>query len=832
MAGKANWFKITIGAVIFLNSVWLLAQAALPWLRAGSFVMDTAFLAVYVVETILRIGHWRLQFFSHPEEAGWNWFDLIIVLSGVLEEMETIEHREKGGHAGKELMALRVFKPLRLLARLARFMRVIRLCRVLVTADFSWVESPTFQSTVGVVIILNAVIMGLETDSESAIFEWTEQFMLAFFVMEAVLRIRHRGWDFFISPEDRGWNIVDFTIVASGVVDDWILKAWSFITQQQQRGGNLSKLMTLARLLRLMSRKFQRQPCMLPPQPTDDGLGQKADGLPMAESLSVNVILPSGRAAVVTVSSDSRVGDVKVLAQQQLRQGLLRLVGPDGCLLDPLQSLQDAGIGDGDCVSAIAQQAQLASTWSAFALWCSGGDRVVTWGNHGGDHRRVKEKLRQVHQLQSTGFAFAAIVGDGRVIAWGHPHYGGNSGNVDDRLRNVEQLQATGSAFCAILADETVVTWGDAENGGDSSEVQEELTGVKAVQRTRSAFAALKKDGTVVTWGDSVNFRNSRVKDQLRNVRQIQATSCAFAAILATGHVVTSGNAASGGYSNHVQDQLKDVENIQATHAAFAALTKSGDVATNAAFTALRVDGSCVAWGHPQSGGVLGQELLEVQQLQATSGAFAALCADGSVVTWGGSTSGGDSAHVTGMLTNVKQIQATKYAFAAIRDDGSVVSWGLPLYGGGNGPTGALIDPTQATCSVQSTDGAFAALLRDGGIATWGHSQYGGDSSGVQEMLKILRLVRVVRAIRPLYMLAIGVVRAMQSMFWVLVLTFVALYAIAILTTRAIGRGELLSLDADIPEETRLMFNTIADSMFALSRQPFMWEKAMGLECS
>lgn len=248
---EANWFKILIGAVIFLNSLWLLAQAALPWLRPWSFWMDIAFLAIYVVETIFRIGHWGLQFFSHPEEAGWNWFDLSIVLSGVLEEMDTIEHAEKG-HAGKELMALRVFKPLRLLARLARFMRVIRLCRVLVTADFSWVESPTFQSTVGVVIILNAVIMGLETDSESAFFEWTEQFILAFFVLEAVLRIRHRGWDFFTSPEDRGWNIVDFTIVASGVVDDWILKAWSFITQQQQQGGNLSKLMTLARLLRLM----------------------------------------------------------------------------------------------------------------------------------------------------------------------------------------------------------------------------------------------------------------------------------------------------------------------------------------------------------------------------------------------------------------------------------------------------------------------------------------------------------------------------------------------------------------------------------------------------
>lgn len=41
--------------------------------------------------------------------------------------------------------------------------------------------------------------------------------------------------------------------------------------------------------------------------------------------------------------------------------------------------------------------------------------RPCSEGNHGGDHRRVKEKLRQVHQLQSTGFAFAAIVGDGRV---------------------------------------------------------------------------------------------------------------------------------------------------------------------------------------------------------------------------------------------------------------------------------------------------------------------------------------------------------------------------------------------------------------------------------
>lgn len=250
---EANWFKILVGAVICINTVWLLVQSVFPYWRDRLWYLDPVFLAIYCLETGLRMGHWRLQFFSHPHEAGWNWFDLIIVLAGVLEEIETFSDDEKDGSGtGTQLMALRVFKPLRLVARLARFMRVVRLLRVLLTADFSWVESATFQSAVGVVILLNALIMGLETDIQSPIFEWAEQIMLSFFVLEAVLRVRHRGWEFFTSSEDGGWNILDMTIVASGVIDDWVLKAWSFITQSSHRGGGLSKLMTLARLLRLM----------------------------------------------------------------------------------------------------------------------------------------------------------------------------------------------------------------------------------------------------------------------------------------------------------------------------------------------------------------------------------------------------------------------------------------------------------------------------------------------------------------------------------------------------------------------------------------------------
>ena len=41
-----------------------------------------------------------------------------------------------------------------------------------------------------------------------------------------------------------------------------------------------------------------------------------------------------------------------------------------------------------------------------------------------------------------------------------------------DRLKNVQQIQASQSAFAAVLGDESVVTWGSAADGGDSSAVQ------------------------------------------------------------------------------------------------------------------------------------------------------------------------------------------------------------------------------------------------------------------------------------------------------------------------------------------------------------------------
>ena len=69
---------------------------------------------------------------------------------------------------------------------------------------------------------------------------------------------------------------------------------------------------------------------------------------------------------------------------------------------------------------------------------------------------------------------------------------------MQHQLRNVQQIQATAGAFAAIISDGSVVAWGDAEYGGDSTGEQSQLKDVQQIQATRFAFAALLRDGSVV----------------------------------------------------------------------------------------------------------------------------------------------------------------------------------------------------------------------------------------------------------------------------------------------------------------------------------------------
>lgn len=80
----------------------------------------------------------------------------------------------------------------------------------------------------------------------------------------------------------------------------------------------------------------------------------------------------------------------------------------------------------------------------------------------------------------------------------------------------------------------------------------------------------------------------------------------------------------------------------------FSARLRSGVrqiLATDAAFTAIKDDGTVVTWGGRRSHKPLG--LVDVQQVVPNEGAFAAIKSDERVVTWGDPAFGGDSSEVS-----------------------------------------------------------------------------------------------------------------------------------------------------------------------------------------
>ena len=229
--------------------------------------------------------------------------------------------------------------------------------------------------------------------------------------------------------------------------------------------------------------------------------------------INVQVALLNGHAYELgSFLPSSRVQDLRMAAQRAFGQKHVRLVtGEKGVLVNPEETLEETGIKDGECLTAVVLKPQLAATQHAYALWCHGDSTIVTWGDaaRGGDSSAVQDQLRGVQQMQATGSAFAAILEDGSVVAWGDARYGGDSSAVQDQLTGVQQIQATLVAFAAILADGSVVTWGDAARGGDSSAVQDQLRGVQQIQATLFAFAAILEDGSVVTWGEVINGGDS-----------------------------------------------------------------------------------------------------------------------------------------------------------------------------------------------------------------------------------------------------------------------------------------------------------------------------------
>eukprot|EP00435_Cladocopium_sp_Y103_P003338 s4602_g1.t1 len=131
----------------------------------------------------------------------------------------------------------------------------------------------------------------------------------------------------------------------------------------------------------------------------------------------INVAFPSGRGERLSIPESSNVGHLRTLAQEAFGQGFVKLVTAKGVVLtDATESLQAAGLEDGDHVTALAVEPILAASGGAFALCIRGGDRVVTWGRpaEGGDSSAVQGKLRGIQQIAATMLSRSHLLrGDG-----------------------------------------------------------------------------------------------------------------------------------------------------------------------------------------------------------------------------------------------------------------------------------------------------------------------------------------------------------------------------------------------------------------------------------
>jgi hypothetical protein len=113
---------------------------------------------------------------------------------------------------------------------------------------------------------------------------------------------------------------------------------------------------------------------------------------------------------------------------------------------------------------------------------------------------------------------------------------------------------------------------------------------------------------------------------------------------------------------------------------------------------------------------------LAISSIFSNNAAFAALRSDGSVVTWGNSSYGGDSSGIDfdgpANDLSIGEILPTTYAFTALRSDGSIVTWGDTWFGGDstgidfNGPNDDL------TVAVVSNLGFEAWLSVDKVVPT------------------------------------------------------------------------------------------------------------------
>jgi len=127
---ESDVFQATSGLIICFNAGVIGMQTDI---QSSAWVyIDHALLAFFTFELCCRLLLYGLVYFKHEEDWVWNWFDLLIVTSGVCDQwlvpllggMHLLK-TEKGGQMRVFMMLMRMLRLLRIV-RLFRLVRMVR----------------------------------------------------------------------------------------------------------------------------------------------------------------------------------------------------------------------------------------------------------------------------------------------------------------------------------------------------------------------------------------------------------------------------------------------------------------------------------------------------------------------------------------------------------------------------------------------------------------------------------------------------------------------------------------------------------------------------------
>lgn len=252
-------FAAVCSFVVCLNLVTMFMEMAHPHYKEDFWFLDQAVLIFYIAELFLKALVYQRDLLLGPcLVVWWNWLDLVIVIAAILDQwlqplISTLIIDANGSSGTKQSQLVQVIKFL----RIARLARILKTVRAFMQSDLSWTNGSHFQLFIMGTIAANSIIMSFESDyPDWGGWFYVEQVLLIIFTFELMVRIKYAGCQFFIDPKDIAWNWLDLTIVAGGIVDEWMMPLFKIVQKvlgtESKTEFDIGEVMTTLRLARLL----------------------------------------------------------------------------------------------------------------------------------------------------------------------------------------------------------------------------------------------------------------------------------------------------------------------------------------------------------------------------------------------------------------------------------------------------------------------------------------------------------------------------------------------------------------------------------------------------